>query len=100
MPKPAACTRMDHSRRLTRNKNGWLVGRLDVDRDAEVLEAFDEASGLRLLGSLVEVAGAEIVVFGAVLEHVVGSRQHRGCDRADGFLSAARARRRRNWACR
>jgi len=74
---------------LTRNKNGRLGERLDVDRDAEVLEAFDEASGLRLLGSLVEVAGAEILVFGAVLEHVVGSRQHRGRDRADGFLGAA-----------
>src|SRR5512144_1465729 len=74
---------------LTRNKSGRLGERRDVDRDAEVLGACDEASGLRLLGSLVEVAGAEILVFGAVLEHVVGSRQHRGGDRADGFLGAA-----------
>ena len=49
---------------LTRNSNGNL--RLD---DLH-------ASGLRLLGALVEVVGSEILVFGAVLEHVVGRGEH------------------------
>jgi hypothetical protein len=55
----------------------------------EVLESGDEASGLSGFGCAVEVIGAEILVEGAVGEHVVGSGQDRGGDGDDGFLDTA-----------
>ena len=37
----------------------------------------------------IEMAGPEVVVFNAVLKHVVDRRKHRGGHRTDRFLRAA-----------
>ena len=39
-------------------------------------------------GSVVEVVCAEVLVEGAVFEHVVGGGEDGGGDRADGFLGS------------
>ena len=62
---------------------------MDVDGVAEVGEPADEPPGLGLLGAPIEVVGAEVLVGGAVLEHVVGGGQDRGGDRADRLLRPA-----------
>ena len=59
------------------------------DGVAKILQTPDKALGLRGLGAAVEVTGAEILVEGAVLEHVIDGGQDRGGERADGFLGAA-----------
>jgi hypothetical protein len=58
-----------------------------LDSITEIAEARDEASGLSGFGPAVEVIGAEIVVDGAVREHVC-SGQDRGGYGADGFLAS------------
>ena len=60
-----------------------------MDGITEIVESRDKASGLSGFGSAVEVIGAEVLVEGAVREHVVGSGQDRGGYGADGFLDAA-----------
>ena len=45
-----------------------------MDGITEIVESRDEASGLSGFGSAVEVIGAEILVEGAVREHVVRAR--------------------------
>jgi hypothetical protein len=60
-----------------------------LDGITEIVESRDKASGLRGFGPAVEVIGAEIVVEGAVREHVVGSGQDRGGYGADRFLDAS-----------
>jgi hypothetical protein len=59
-----------------------------LDGITEIVESRDEASGLSGFGSAVEVIGAEILVEGAVREHVVRRGQDRGGYGADGFLDA------------
>ena len=59
-----------------------------MDGITEIVEPCDKASGLSGFGSAVEVIGAEILVEGAVREHVVCRGQDRGGYGADGFLDA------------
>ena len=66
----------------SRREGGYLDGL------TELLEASDEASGLNGFGSAVEVVGTEIVVEGAVLEHMVGGGQDRGGEGADRHFRA------------
>src|SRR5208282_5521153 len=63
--------------------------KLEFDLEAELGELGDEAVGFDLGRTTVEVGGAEIAMFGSVLQHVVDSGQHRGGDGADGFLRTA-----------
>jgi hypothetical protein len=60
-----------------------------LDGIIKVLEAGHKALGLLGFGPAVEVIGAEVLVEGAVGEHVVGAGED-GCgDGADGFFGAA-----------
>jgi len=59
-----------------------------LDGITEIVESRDKASGLDGFGPAVEVIGAEILVEGAVLEHVVGGGQDRGGEGPNGFLDA------------
>ena len=66
---------------------------------AEVLKPLEEAAdGLGAIVA-VEVFAAEVVVLGAVAQHVEGSGEHRGGHGEDGLLGAATGLR-RNWARR
>ena len=49
----------------------------------------NEAAGGGGFGAAVEVIGAEVLVEGAVLEHVIGGAQDGGGDRADGLFGAS-----------
>ena len=69
------------------------------DIAAEVLKPLEQAAdGLGTVVA-VEVHAAEIVVLGAVAQHVEGRREHRGGHGEDGLLGAATGLR-RNWARR
>jgi hypothetical protein len=59
---------------------------LELDGEAELGEASDQPAGFDRSWTSIEVAGAEVVVFGAVLEDVIDRREDRGCDGADGLL--------------
>src|SRR5436190_24233468 len=62
---------------------------LEVDIIAKMFETFDETLGLCGLGAADEMLSAEVLVEGAVFEHVVGGREY-GCgDGADGLLRSA-----------
>jgi len=50
------------------------------------LESGDEAVCLSGFGAAVEVVGPEVLVQGAILQHVIDGCQYLGGDRADGFL--------------
>src|SRR2546423_15368074 len=64
---------------------------LEVDIIAKMFETFDETLGLCGLGAADEMLSAEVLVEGAVFEHVVGGREY-GCgDGADGLLRSAAA---------
>src|SRR5438034_3430874 len=71
--------------------SGGLRDWLDLDVEAEVFEASDEAAGLELGGTSVKVGGAEVAVFGAVLEDVIDGGEDRCGDGADGFLRSTLA---------
>jgi len=58
---------------------GW--GQLDGE--PEVLEALDKAAGGGGLVPLVEVVGAQILVEGSILEHVIDGAEEGGGDGAD-----------------
>src|SRR3982750_2218022 len=75
--------------RPARKKPGSRGGWGERDGVAEVGGPADEPPGLDLPGAPVEVAGAEVPVGGAVLEHVVGRGQDRGGDGAHRLLRAA-----------
>lgn len=60
-----------------------------MDIEAEVLQTVDEALDVPSPGALVEVIGAEILVAGSVLEHVIDGGEQRGSDRANGFFGSA-----------
>ena len=51
----------------------------------------DETLGEPGLVAAVEVVAAEVAIIGAVAEHMVGGREHRGGHRQDRFLGAAAA---------
>src|SRR5271168_5257437 len=69
--------------------SGSLRGWLELDGEAELFEAGDQAMGFDLGGTPIEVARAEVVVFGAVLEDVIDGGEDRCGDGADGFLRSA-----------
>jgi hypothetical protein len=56
--------------------------------EAEFIELRDEPVGFDIGGSPVEVVTSEIVVFNAVLEHVVDGGEHGGGYSTDGLLRA------------
>src|SRR5271166_5468955 len=87
--KPAVGARLD-GRRFARTSCRLREG-LKLDLEAELGELGDETLGFDLGRPAVEVVGAEVLVEGAVLQHVVDRGQHRGGDSADGFLRAALA---------
>src|SRR3712207_1152517 len=60
-----------------------------LDGVAEVGELLDEARRSVALGTAVEVVGPEVLVEGAVAQHVVGSGQDGRGDGADRLLRAA-----------
>ena len=53
-----------------------------------VSQSFDEAVFLPLLGTGVEVVGAEVLIHGSVLEHVIDGREDRSRDGDDRLLGA------------
>src|SRR5215471_12645271 len=61
------------------------------DLEAELGDLGSQALGFDLGGAAVEVVGAEILVVGAVLQHVVDCGEHGGGDRADRFFRAVLA---------
>ena len=63
--------------------------RVEFDGEAEFGEAPDEAAGLRVGAAAIEVSSAEILIECAVFEHVIGRRDDRGGNGADGFLRPA-----------
>ncbi len=62
---------------------------LELNGEAELFEARDQAACLDLGGPAVEVVGAEVVVLRAVFEDVVDGGEDRSGDSADGFLRSA-----------
>src|SRR6476646_6200311 len=62
---------------------------VEVDGEAELLEASDQSAGFDLDRASIEVAGPEVVVFGAVLENVIDCREERCGDGTDGLLRSA-----------
>ena len=56
---------------LTRNRMRLCRQGRDLDGIAEVLKSGDEMLGLRGFGTTIEVVGAQVLIAGAVLEHVV-----------------------------
>src|SRR3982074_881849 len=68
--------------------SGSLCGGLELDGKAELGETRDEMLGFGFGRTAIEVVCAEVVVLGAVLEHVIDGGEDRGGDGADGFLRA------------
>ena len=65
---------------------------------AEILKAFEKAAdGLGAILA-VEVFAAEVVVLGAVAQHVEGGGEHEAATARMAFLAPRRALMRRNWA--
>jgi hypothetical protein len=56
---------------LERNSSSGSGERGNFDVVTELGEPSDEAAGLRLLATAVEVLGSEVLVDGAVLQHVI-----------------------------
>src|SRR5262245_43123168 len=54
----------------------------------EIGQALDEAVFLPLLAACIEVVGAEVLVHGSVLEHVIDGGEDRGGDGHDRLLDA------------
>ena len=73
---------------LERNKSRVTPRGAYLDGITELLETSDEAPGPHGFGPAIEVIGTEIVVEGAVLEHVVGGGQDRGGEGADRLFRA------------
>ena len=61
----------------------------DLDGVAEVLKSGDEILGLRGFGTTIEVVRAQVLIAGAVLEHVVDGGEDRSSDGADGLFGAS-----------
>ena len=53
---------------------------------AEFGELPDEAIGFDLIGTAIEMIGAEVFVHCAIFHHVVDGREHRGGNRARSLL--------------
>jgi hypothetical protein len=66
-----------------------MLARGYLDGIAEFLQPRDEPSSLHSFGPAVEVVGTEIVLEGAVFEHVVGGGEDRGGESADRLFGAA-----------
>src|SRR5437764_9842858 len=72
---------------LNRNRAGR--GRREHAGEAELGDLAGEAVGLGLWRGSAEVFGAEVLVEGAVSEHVIDRSQDRGRDGADRLLGSA-----------
>jgi hypothetical protein len=62
------------------------LGGGDLHGVADLLKPADEAVGILLGGSSVDVCGAQAVPFGAIARHVPGSGEHGCCDGDDGLF--------------
>src|SRR5260370_23443983 len=60
----------------------------DLDGESKALETVDEAQNVLAFGALVEVVCAEVLIEGAVFEHVVGGGEDGSGDGDDGLLGA------------
>src|ERR1700730_5217435 len=102
--KPVEGDRPRPSRRLAAHESGGRAGRdgrrqaktscrsgnrLKRDLEAELLELGDETLGFDGGRAAVEMVGAKVLMYGAVLQHVVDRGQHRSGDGANGFLFTA-----------
>src|SRR5262249_57196793 len=74
---------------LVRPASGSLDGWLKLDGEAELGKLGKQTLGFELGRAAVEVGGAEIAVFDAVLEHMIDRREERAADSADGPLASA-----------
>src|ERR1700722_3946938 len=72
---------------ISRFCSGGQWGELHLT--TQVVDASDQALDHLAAVAASEVAGAEIFVFNAVFEHVVGGGKHGGRDGQNGFLGAA-----------
>jgi len=70
------------------NRNLHLGHGQDCAGEAELGDLAGETIGLHFGRGAAEVVGAEVLVEGAVTEHVVGGGQDRGCDSADRLLGS------------
>lgn len=59
-----------------------------MDIEAEIFQTVDEALDVPGSGPFVEVIGAEILVAGSVLEHVIYGGEQRGSHRANGLFGS------------
>ena len=80
------------------SKESFILGRnnpplsrhgRDLDGESEALEPVNESFCLLAFVAVVEVAWAEVLVEGAVFEHVVGGGEYRGGNRPDGLFGTA-----------
>src|SRR5260221_11679654 len=90
--KQSIATRRDGLLRLRLTRNSSRCGeRLELDLVAELGKLSDEPLGSDFDGAVIEVSNAEVLVLGAVLEHVVDGGEQRGGDGADRLLRSASA---------
>ena len=61
----------------------------DLDGKSEILQAGNEAMDLLSLTPFVEVMGAEVLIEGSGLQHLIGGREDRGGDPATRLFDAA-----------
>src|ERR1700737_3650774 len=83
----SASWRGERAQRRTRGRpSAPLVGE-GSERNGvpEVGQALNEAMGLLLLGATVEVIGAEVLICGSVLEHVIDGGEEGSGDRHDFY---------------
>jgi hypothetical protein len=65
--------------------------RADLDLQAELGDLSGQAPGFDRGGTAIEMVGSKIVVFGAILQHVVDCGKHRSGHGADRLLRAVPA---------
>jgi hypothetical protein len=70
------------------SRNGYR-NRGEFGGEAKIGQALEQTFCLLLLGTAVEVIGAEVVVLIATLEHVISSREDRSGHGADRLLGSA-----------
>ena len=65
--------------------------RADLDLEAELGDLSGQVPGFDRGGTAIEMVGSKIVVFGAILQHVVDCGEHRSGHGTDRFLRAVPA---------
>src|SRR6516162_4779541 len=83
-------TPLHHYKGTTLSAGASLTGqRSERHIVAKVSQALDQAFGLLAFGSGLKVIGAEVLIQGSVLEHVIDCGEDGGADGHDGLLRAA-----------